>query len=390
MDSGVLAERPSEELFVLDTEGSSTIQAFYNRDNKRLKVDEILEQRSAIPAIDSRKRAAPHVGDGVLPSKRHKKGGVSAKDYDRLRSIAYGGDQVKKDVVKVRDATYDPWAAEDAEHDPRLSFLDKKKSLREPETLKHAPVSLEASGRAFKSVRKPEAGKSYNPLAGDWADLLKREGDKEVEAEQKRRQAALMDAEREARIAAVAAEVSDDGQTDVDDSTWESEWEGIQSDLEEVEKLKQKRPQRKTQAERNRIKRRKENEAKERHERKQKQKEAQLAKVKEFIRLHEQKASQPKGDVIEHESGISSEGEEELRKTRFGRARIEDAPLELLLPEELTESLRLLKPEGNILKDRFRTLQIQGKIETRNRITQPKQSKRKATEKWTYKDWKLL
>ena len=61
----------------------------------------------------------------------------------------------------------------------------------------------------------------------------------------------------------------------------------------------------------------------------------------------------------------------------------------MVLPSELQESLRLLKPEGNLLKDRFRSLLVRGKVETRKPITQAKKARRKATEKWSYKDWKL-
>jgi hypothetical protein len=68
---------------------------------------------------------------------------------------------------------------------------------------------------------------------------------------------------------------------------------------------------------------------------------------------------------------------------------IPEKPLELVLPDELQESLRLLKPEGNLLDDRFRTLIVQGKLESRKPITQSKKPKRKATEKWAYKDFQI-
>ena len=60
-----------------------------------------------------------------------------------------------------------------------------------------------------------------------------------------------------------------------------------------------------------------------------------------------------------------------------------------MLPDELQESLRLLKPEGNILKDRFRSILVRGKIETRRPVSQPKKVRRTATEKWSYKDFKV-
>jgi nucleolar protein 53 len=66
-----------------------------------------------------------------------------------------------------------------------------------------------------------------------------------------------------------------------------------------------------------------------------------------------------------------------------------EKPLELVLPDELQDSLRLLKPEGNLLDDRFRNLLVNGKLEARKPVFQPKKSKRKLTEKWTYKDFQI-
>lgn len=68
---------------------------------------------------------------------------------------------------------------------------------------------------------------------------------------------------------------------------------------------------------------------------------------------------------------------------------IPEAPLEVVLEDELQDSLRLLKPEGNLLKDRYRSMLLRGRVETRRRITQPKKRKTTVTEKWSYKDWKL-
>lgn len=73
-----------------------------------------------------------------------------------------------------------------------------------------------------------------------------------------------------------------------------------------------------------------------------------------------------------------------------GCDRLPEPPLELILPEELQESLRLLKPEGNLLKDRFRNILVSGKMETRKPIQQPKKKRVSCTEKWSYKDWSLV
>lgn len=64
-------------------------------------------------------------------------------------------------------------------------------------------------------------------------------------------------------------------------------------------------------------------------------------------------------------------------------------PLELVLPDELQDSLRRLKPEGNFFMERFRNVLVRGKIESRKHIHQPKKARRTVTEKWTSKDFAM-
>jgi nucleolar protein 53 len=73
------------------------------------------------------------------------------------------------------------------------------------------------------------------------------------------------------------------------------------------------------------------------------------------------------------------------------RRRVKDlpsAPLEVQLSDELTESLRLLKPEGNLFRDRYRSLVERGIVEPRfapNRKG-PRYALRHV-EKYHYKHW---
>lgn len=333
---------------------------------------------------------------------------MSNKDYDRLRAIAYGGEQVQKNVVRTGDAAdHDPWAVQGVEKNPKFSFLEEKKAKREPVTLKQAPVSMAKDSKAIPAVRKPDAGKSYNPNFNDWQDLITREGDKAIEAEKKRLQEAREEAERLERAAAES-----DSESGAEESAWESEWEGF-SDNEDGN-LKTKRPERKTPAQRNKIKRRKERERQEKHEAKMKAKEQQAQKIKELAKSVEEKerarAAARESALADKDDEVSSEddGEEELRKRQLGKApyvstsllpicnkqannktSIPEAPLEVVLPDELRDSLRLLKPEGNLLKDRFRSMMVRGKVESRKQIPYAKKRKTTVTEKWSYKDWKL-
>jgi nucleolar protein 53 len=234
-----------------------------------------------------------------------------------LRAIAYGGEQVKKDVVQTGDAAYDPWAVQEVKEDPRFNYLEKKKPKVEPKTLKHAPISQAKTGKAIPSVRKPTGGKSYNPLLEDWQNELMRESDKAVEAEKKRLQEAREEAELMERAAADTE--SDSGE----ESVWESEWEGF-SDNEDKE-AKKKRPERKSLSQRNKIKRRKEAQRKAVHEAKMKAKEQQVQEIKRLAKSVEEKekAREAVRQALEQKNAELAEeddGEEvELRKKQFGK-----------------------------------------------------------------------
>ncbi|KAF1817479.1 P60-like protein, partial [Eremomyces bilateralis CBS 781.70] len=399
-----LASRDLADLFALDTKGDTHARLQYQRDHrlkKPLKSEEILAQRSAVPAVGSKKRPA-QTTDGVLRTTKKQRGeGISYKELERLRKIAYAGTQGPSHEIGKPDLheraskneLSDLWAApakEPATDAEKFDFLPKKKPTRAPNTIKRAPLALSASGKPVRSVAKPDPGRSYNPLFDDWTNLFDREGAKEVEKERQRLASEEREQERLARVAASAAE-AERKEAEEDAYFTESEWEGFNSEHEEGEAKTVKASKLKSQAERNKINRRKEAERKAVHEKKMKQKDEQLRRVKAFAQevREKEKARQEKlrqkGEISDEDSA----DEETLRRKSFGKSQIPDQPLELVLADELQESLRLLKPEGNILKDRFRSMIVRGKIESRKRISQHKKPQRKATEKWTYKDWKL-
>ncbi|KAE8309315.1 hypothetical protein BDV41DRAFT_567483 [Aspergillus transmontanensis] len=375
---GVLAEKPSEELFTFDTTGSTEIRKAFEKQHKPLKSEEIIARRSVIPAVDTRKRNNSKVTDGVLEpkTKKHKSDWVTRKDWLRLKQVAKEGKPIKKDVG---DEFYDPWAdAEDPTpvEDPQFDFLEKPKPKVAPVTLKEAPISLAANGKAIPAVRTPKAGTSYNPTFEEWDSLLQEQGAKEVEAEKKRLEEERQEEERQRLIAEAK---DDDGEAKSDD---ESAWEGFESEYETPDWLKKKRPERKTKAQRNRIKRRKEAERQAKWEEQMKKKEEQLEQAKTI-------AEKMKQQELERVESSDSEGEGDdtvlRRKPLGGRTYAPEQKLEVVLPDELQDSLRLLKPEGNLLDDRFRTLIVQGKLESRKPVSQPKKAKRKLTEKWVYR-----
>ncbi|KAI0430649.1 ribosome biogenesis protein Nop53/GLTSCR2 [Xylaria sp. FL1042] len=385
---GVIAERPSDELFTLDTVGDASIpKKFPKHTSKPLKADEIIAARnSAIPAVPMRKRPGDKTSDGIIPTKRTRREYVTIKELSRLRKVADGHHE---STVEIADASYDPWvvapepAALDVVKDTRN---DKKKA---PKSFSQKSISLLASGKTMPAVPKPAGGHSYNPKFEDYEARYSEECNKAVEAEKKR--LAEEEADRiKAEAAARSAAEAEAAEARAELSEWEedSEWEGFQSDGEELRQTSKKQ-KRKTKADRNRIQRRKDEERRLKHETKTKIRKEQLERIKQIAQeVAERDQALALANAEESDSSMAS-NDEALRRKQLGKLKLPEKDLELVLPDELQDSLRLLKPEGNLLKDRYRSLLIRGRMESRRRIPFKKQAKTTITEKWTYKDFTI-
>ncbi|KAK5224954.1 hypothetical protein LTR47_001438 [Exophiala xenobiotica] len=381
---GPVAEKASEELFALDTKGSQEIKKKYKL-QKPLKVDEILSRRSAVPALDARKRPHSAVTDGVLEisSKRQKPDWVSKKEVQRLKNNLNNSTFLDNQNIDSEHVVFDPWATDvtfEPKEDESLDYVPKPKAKVAPATIRKAPIAMTASGRPVRAVQQPRAGTSYNPAFEDWDDLLNKEGERELQAEKARLLQAQIAAEKEARIREIAA------RPEPNPADEESAWEGFETDNDDPEVLKKKRAERKTPAQRNKLKRRKEAERLAKHEKRMGDKQKQAEQIiNALIKRQENEmelAQERDGDAESEESD-----DETLRRRKLGSSMIPEKPLEVVLPDELQDSLRRLKPEGNLLNDRFRSLLVNGKLEARKPILQPKKAKKTYTEKWSYKDF---
>lgn len=351
-----------------------------------MKADEIIAARSVIPAVDSRKRPGDKTTDGIIPAKRPRREYVTQKELAQLRKVADGEHET---TVEMVDASYDPWEMVPKVEAPITDDRDDKKKA--PKSISRKPISLLASGKMAKAVPKPTGGYSYNPAFDDYEARYTEEANKAVEAEKKRLQE--KEAERlKKEAAARSAAEAEAAEARAELSEWDedSEWEGVQSGGEEL-KVSAKRPERKTKAQRNRIQRRKEEERRLRHEAKTKVRKAQLEEIKRIAREAAERDLEQALTLaqIEESGNSADDNDEELRRRQLGKLQVPEKDLELVLPDELQDSLRLLKPEGNLMKERYRSLLIRGRVEARRHIPFKKQARTKLTEKWTYKDFSI-
>jgi Nop53 (60S ribosomal biogenesis) len=362
----------------------------YRKTHKPLKAEEILAQRSVIPAVENRKRSK--ITDGIIgpTSKKQKKNWVSSRELQRLKDFLNSTTYLSSNQIEnSKDVTFDLWSEEKfAKEEVVYDYLEQPRAKVAPSTISHPPIAMTASGKAVKAVNKPTPGISYNPTFADWDNLLTQEGEKAVEAEKRRLHIEQREAERAARIAAIASEDAPGARTDD-----ESAWEGFESEFESGEPLKTKRPERKTQVQRNRIKRRKDAERQALHQSKVADKRRQARELEQLDKGKnvEQSGADEVLAMVEEGNFPCEDGDDSvIRRKRLRSVAIPEKNLEVVLPDELQESLRRLKPEGNLLNDRFRSLLVNGKIEPRKEILQPKKKRVTYTEKWTHKDFQIL
>lgn len=384
----MIREKASDDLFTLDIKGDEAIPKKHNKHIKKgLRADEIIAQRSSVPAVSMRKRPGDgKTTDGLVAPKRQRTDWISHKELARLRKVADGQHE---NVVQLTDATYDMWDEAPAPvPDIKTSFLEEKKAIKAPKSMKRKALSLLADGKAVPAVQKPAGGYSYNPDFTDYEERLLHESNKAVEAEKQRLAAEEAEQMKKDAVARSAAE-AEAAEERANLSEWEedSEWEGFQS-AAEGEGPVTKRPERKTQAQRNRIKRRKEEERLAKHKAAMKLRRAQEQRIKEITEEVNQR-DQAKALLLAEQPDDSDSDidDQKLRRRQLGKFKLPEKDLELVLPDELQESLRLLKPEGNLLKDRYRSMLVRGKVEARRHLPFKRQARRKVTEKWTYKDF---
>jgi len=320
---GVIVEKPNNQLFSLDLRGDKGIITREFKKQKILKVDEILTSRSAVPAISTRKRYPEDiVTDGVVPPpKKKKRDYISHKELQKLKKIAYGGTEAT--VAKTHAAElHDPWAVQVTEEvDERFSFLEKEKEIKAPKTLKMAPVSLSATGKALPAVKPPEGGISYNPHFEEWDELLRKEGDREVEAEKKRLKEEAEEKERLARIERAEAEELlkgvKEGEADEEDDVDEAGEEGGPK-----EAFTKPRAVRKTRVQRNKEKRLKERvllKARLQQQKRQRQELENLHAIK--LRIEAKENARLEALAAAAESAGNPEKAEKIRRRKLGKAQ---------------------------------------------------------------------
>ena len=107
------------------------------------------------------------------------------------------------------------------------------------------------------------------------------------------------------------------------------------------------------------------------------------------------KETEPTERLVQQENEQKQSGQSVEKKNKVNKKHklgtkysAREDNLEVKFSDELSDSLRKLRPEGNLLYDQVRKLQSSGKMESRVPVKKSRRYKQKITEKWTHKDFK--
>ncbi|KAK7044201.1 hypothetical protein VNI00_007921 [Paramarasmius palmivorus] len=381
------------DLFQIDTEGDENIRKSLPKFSSQLTSAKILAQRSAVPAVYSRANST---------NSASKRKAVSQADKERLlrqakkpRKGAFGAIIDEKDdqwggaratglseAVK-NSGQYDPWSAPSTTEDQN-EILDEfgrpgveKPAPKPPKNNLPDPRNL----IQLSAVPTPHAGTSYNPPANAHQELLLRaHGVEEKRVKDFEKAKEIKDRmERSRALEEIGAHGDVPPGMAVDEPV-----ENEEEDIQQTEAITKKMPQRKTKAQRRK-------EAKKLEEKRILAERAAKKRMYSVLsstsaRLLRKSTLPSTREVAERRRRLlESKVKDGLSGRRVGKHKVPKGQIDVQLGEELSESLRGLKVEGNLFRDRFLNLQQRALVEPRTLVLPKRRNKLIEYEKHAWK-----
>ncbi|KAF9997350.1 hypothetical protein BGZ65_007078 [Modicella reniformis] len=412
---GKVHQQPNEALFMLDTKGDGKIIKELRKD-RPLKMDEILSQRSKIPAVSGRKTVSSTTSSSSSKKNTKISKAEKAKLLDLIRRKTSNslfapvakplGRSGMTDAVRMA-GKYDVWADDhdnnndhddDGQQDKKTTEQqngDKTSKMEVDDFVSdivtkvpfQAPKSFKLKRKvAVPAVKEAHPGASYNPTMRDHQALLQLAHNEELRILKEKEDLEAQFAYPKELDQMVAFNDKTGGLLEGSDD--EEEEEGEEGEEEEADAqvggaVKPKQKGKKTITERNRLARAAEKAKVEAQIKREKELIKQTNKVKEIMKSVEVEETEMERKRLENEK--KKEEKEKAGMKRVGRFNIPKQRIHVQLQDELSESLRQLKPEGNLMKERFQSFVERNLIEPRVPVAKRRRYRLKTYEKHSYK-----
>ncbi|CDH50482.1 hypothetical protein RO3G_11085 [Lichtheimia corymbifera JMRC:FSU:9682] len=361
-----------DDLFTIDTTGDAAVRRQVAKD-RPLRVDEILNQRSAVPGVTNRVRK---------PAQEKTISKYTKQQIDKIAKRKSQQDASPLPKKKSKHSTapsYDMWGDEPAaEPVEENSYLDvvKERKVNAPVTLKRKPTAAVHQ----PAVAVPHAGASYNPTMEDHQALLRQAHEME-----EKKEAESLKLKEKLSYRKELDDIAHELEQSLEDEDEESAPESDHDEADAVQQSNNKEAKRKTRAQRNKEKRVRLEQImnkKKQHEKEIRKQIDHLNHIEEEVKQHQEKLKAMAEKRQEIREYIEKEGVK-----RLGKHYVKERAIDVQLQDELSESLRQLKPEGSLLHDRQHSLQKRNIIEPRVEVKPFKKYTPKVYEKRSYKQF---
>lgn len=372
-------KRSNAELFMEDRSGQETTLARQAREKRKLKSQEILAHRSAVPAMQQKARSSFQLPDDSSAAKAAA-AGLPPKFKKRLRMLASRPHEgVEGETERGRAGRLQSDAVLAEKHDlwgeaPKTRQNDwiapaAKDPVHRPRSMQHEPY---AAARSMPAVSVPHPGTSYNPDFDSHEALVQTAYEKAKAAELDEQQAQELHAKWKGVTQGVPLPL--DLPLDVPE-------EGGEDDEEvQDEGAAPKMPARKTAAQRRREARAKEQYTLAQQRRKERRIQGMISELPNQMKQAKRDA-QTRAELVQQrrqqkEERLRSQG---IAGTRIGKYAVPSQRVDVQTGDELSDSLRRLRPEGNLFWDRFQSLQARGLAEARKPVLPMRQRRKLKT-----------
>ncbi|RIB02229.1 ribosome biogenesis protein Nop53/GLTSCR2 [Gigaspora rosea] len=364
---GKLSDISTENLFSIDVKGDSEVKKKVDKKSAKLHIDQVLENRSKIPGVFSK----PRPNYGKKHTSKYTK--MMLEKLAKKNYIEKNANNTESSDVVMKTGEYDVWAqADDQSEDVSHSIMKQK--IKPPPTLNMKPAVN------TPAIHIPHSGSSYIPSFKDHQELLMIAHEEEVIKLKKAQHI-------NSKLANPVVVPSEQNIENMIDESDEKSSEEDEIELEEItEKVTSqiKEQRRKTKAERNKEKRKRVKLKEEEQRKTQKDFMKKLEKLPEIIKTVE-------NECAEHEKKMTertklAEEMTKMPKKKIGKYRVRKAPIDVKLTEDLEGTLRLLKPEGNLFRDRMISYEERNIIEPRVPVSKKRKYKLKEYVRNSYKN----
>ncbi|XP_060549807.1 ribosome biogenesis protein NOP53 [Pantherophis guttatus] len=398
---GPVSEKPDESLFFVDTSNEQQGQKEQPAKEKPLKIDLILQPDSKVPP--PKDILSYQVPNGRklkrkerLWEKLAEKGVVPRKErllHQRLQNPPKANTAGADSGTHPSRGFYDIWADSNpldqalAGQDAFFLEQTKKQPVKRPDRLKKTPSELPAM-----EIISP--GGSYNPSFQSHQALLLQAFEAELV-----RQKAEERLQRQLNFPTAA-------EAPTQESAFQEQCEGLMEEESEGEEGQGSPPrppeealqavsseaspltatavrEKKTEQQRKKEKAAKQLKARELSEKATRLRKQELFQLKSIRLQLKQREAELQRRKQRREAKRKLEA---IKPKRLGRLKYEEPDVDVQLSSELAESLRTLRPEGSILKDRFKSLQKRNMIEPRERAKFKRKYRLKYVEKRAFRE----